>query len=329
MPRREFEMIAPSAPSTHDMRRIPGGVFAMGSERYYPEERPVRTVRVDGFWMDEAPVTNRAFARFVEATGHRTLAEIAPDPADYPGMPPEFAKPGSLLFMPAATPVDLQDFRQWWQFSFGTDWRHPHGPDSSLEGLWDHPVVHIAYADAQAYARWAGKALPTETEWEFAARGGLERAEFAWGDELAPGGAMLANYWQGEFPHRNLMTDGFLRTSPVGTYPPNGYGLFDMIGNVWEWTVDWFAVPKPARKTPGACCVPANPRGGTERESLDPCTPHVPIGRKVLKGGSHLCAENYCQRYRPAARHPQPVDSSTSHIGFRCIIRDNMEDMPS
>jgi sulfatase modifying factor 1 len=329
MPRREFEMIAHSAPSTHDMRRIPGGVFAMGSERYYPEERPVRTVRVDGFWMDEAPVTNRAFARFVEATGHRTLAEIAPDPADYPGMPPEFAQPGSLLFMPAATPVDLQDFRQWWQFSFGTDWRHPHGPDSSLEGLWDHPVVHIAYEDAQAYARWAGKALPTETEWEFAARGGLERAEFAWGDELAPGGAMLANYWQGEFPHRNLMTDGFLRTSPVGAYPPNGYGLFDMIGNVWEWTVDWFAVPKPARKTLGACCVPANPRGGTERESLDPCTPHVPIGRKVLKGGSHLCAENYCQRYRPAARHPQPVDSSTSHIGFRCIIRDNMEDMPS
>jgi sulfatase modifying factor 1 len=329
MPRREFEMIAHSAPSTHDMRRIPGGDFAMGSERYYPEERPVRTVRVDGFWMDETPVTNRAFARFVEATGHRTLAEIAPDPADYPGMPPEFAQPGSLLFMPAATPVDLQDFRQWWQFSFGTDWRHPHGPDSSLEGFWDHPVVHIAYEDAQAYARWAGKALPTETEWEFAARGGLERAEFAWGDELAPGGAMLANYWQGEFPHRNLMTDGFLRTSPVGAYPPNGYGLFDMIGNVWEWTVDWFAVPKPARKTSGACCVPANPRGGTERESLDPCTPHVPIGRKVLKGGSHLCAENYCQRYRPAARHPQPVDSSTSHIGFRCIIRDNMEDMPS
>ncbi|MCW2364596.1 formylglycine-generating enzyme required for sulfatase activity [Sphingobium sp. B7D2B] len=314
---------------TSNMRHIPGGVFAMGSERFYPEERPVRQVRVDGFWIDETPVTNRAFAEFVKATGHRTLAEIAPDPADYPGMPAEFARPGSLLFMPTSGPVDLHDFREWWQFSFGTDWQHPHGPDRALDGLWDHPVVHIAYEDAQAYADWAGKALPTEAEWEYAARGGSEGLDYAWGDELAPDGRVLANYWQGEFPYQNLMTDGYLRTSPVGTYPPNDYGLFDMIGNVWEWTVDWYALPEAETKPAGACCVPSNPRGGTERESVDPCTPHVPIGRKVLKGGSHLCAPNYCQRYRPAARHPQSVDSSTSHIGFRCIIRDNKEDMPS
>lgn len=318
-----------TTPSTEAMRHIPGGIFAMGSDRFYPEEQPVRQVRVDGFWIDETPVTNRDFARFVAATGHRTLAEIAPDPADYPGMPPELAKPGSLLFMPTSGPVDLRDFTQWWQFSFGTDWRHPHGPDSTLDDLWDHPVVHIAYEDAQAYADWAGKALPTEAEWEFAARGGLDRSDYAWGDELAPQGAMLANFWQGAFPHQNLMTDGFLRTSPVCTYPPNGYGLFDMIGNVWEWTADWYALHQPEQKLAGACCVPSNPRGGSERGSLDPCTPHVPIGRKVVKGGSHLCAPNYCQRYRPGARHPQSVDSSTSHIGFRCIIRDNQEDMPS
>ncbi|MGF7170544.1 formylglycine-generating enzyme required for sulfatase activity [Sphingobium xanthum] len=309
-------------PSTPGMQRLAGGVFAMGSERFYPEEAPVRQVRVDPFWIDEAPVTNRDFARFVAATGYRTLAETAPDPADYPGMPPELAQPGSLLFQPTAGPVDLEDFTQWWSFAFGADWRRPLGAGSSIEDKPDHPVVHVAYEDAQAYADWAGKSLPTEAEWEFAARGGLEGAEFAWGDELAPGGAMLANYWQGAFPHENSLLDGWARTSPIGTYPPNGYGLFDMVGNVWEWTVDWWSEPRAEAKSSGACCVPHNPRGGSERESIDPCTPHVPIGRKVLKGGSHLCAPNYCQRYRPAARHAQPIDSSTSHIGFRCVIRE-------
>jgi sulfatase modifying factor 1 len=309
-------------PSTPGMQRLAGGVFAMGSERFYPEEAPVRQVRVDPFWIDEAPVTNRDFARFVAATGYRTLAEIAPDPADYPGMPPELAQPGSLLFQPTAGPVDLEDFTQWWSFAFGADWRRPLGAGSSIEDKPDHPVVHVAYEDAQAYADWAGKSLPTEAEWEFAARGGLEGAEFAWGDELAPGGAMLANYWQGAFPHENSLLDGWARTSPIGTYPPNGYGLFDMVGNVWEWTVDWWSEPRAEAKSSGACCVPLNPRGGSEHESIDPCTPHVPIGRKVLKGGSHLCAPNYCQRYRPAARHAQPIDSSTSHIGFRCVIRE-------
>jgi sulfatase modifying factor 1 len=304
---------------TRDMRFVEGGAFAMGSDRFYPEEAPVRTVSVDGFWIDETPVTNRAFARFVEATGHCTLAEIAPDPRDYPGMPPEMARAGSLLFQRTRGPVDLQDYSQWWSFSFGTDWRHPHGPDSSLDGLEDHPVVHVALEDAEAYARWAGKALPTEAEWEFAARGGLDGADYAWGDELAPGGICQANYWQGAFPFSNLLEDGYERTSPVRTYAANGHGLFDMIGNVWEWTTDWYGQPRTERKAKGSCCVPTNPRGGTKRESLEPGAP--PIGRKVLKGGSHLCAPNYCQRYRPAARHPQAVDSSTSHIGFRCIMR--------
>lgn len=309
-------------PSTLGMQHLAGGVFAMGSERFYPEEAPVRQVRVDPFWIDEAPVTNSDFARFVAATGYRTLAETAPDPADYPGMPPELAQPGSLLFQPTAGPVDLEDFTQWWSFAFGADWRRPLGAGSSIDDKPDHPVVHVAFEDAQAYADWAGKSLPTEAEWEFAARGGLEGAEFAWGDVLAPDGAMLANYWQGAFPHENSLLDGWARTSPIGTYPPNGYGLFDMVGNVWEWTIDWWSEPRADAKSSGACCVPHNPRGGSERESIDPCTPHVPIGRKVLKGGSHLCAPNYCQRYRPAARHAQPIDSSTSHIGFRCVIRE-------
>ena len=304
------------------MIHLPDGAFLMGSDRFYPEEAPVRRVQVDGFWIDETPVTNRDFARFVEATGHVTLAEIAPDPKDYPGMDPAMAQAGSLLFQRTSGPVPLNDASQWWRFSIGTNWRHPHGPDTELDILADHPVVHVAYADAEAYAAWAGKALPTEAEWEYAARGGLDGADYAWGDELAPGGVCQANYWRGAFPFANILSDGYEWTSPVRIYPANGYGLFDMIGNVWEWTSDWFAQPRIERKAKGSCCVPANPRGGTKRESLDPADPAVPIPRKVLKGGSHLCAANYCQRYRPAARHPQAVDSSTSHIGFRCIIRD-------
>jgi formylglycine-generating enzyme required for sulfatase activity len=308
---------------TQDMRFVPGGTFLMGSDRFYPEEAPARRVQVDGFWIDEAPVTNRDFALFVAATGYRTLAEIAPDAKDYPGMDPAMARAGSLLFQRTAGPVDLFDYSQWWTFSFGTDWRHPHGPDSSAEELPDHPVVHVAYQDAETYARWAGKALPTEAEWEYAARGGLDGADYAWGDTLAPDGRMLANYWQGAFPYGNTLEDGYERTSPVRSYPANGYGLYDMIGNVWEWTTDWFAQHRIERKAKGSCCVPSNPRGGTKRESFDPATPRVSIPRKVLKGGSHLCAANYCQRYRPAARHPQAVDSATSHIGFRCIVRDH------
>jgi formylglycine-generating enzyme len=304
----------------HDtMIAIPGGTFAMGSASFYPEEAPVRQVRVDPFRIDATPVTNAQFARFVSATGHVTFAEIAPDPKHYPGMPPELAQPGSLVFEPTLGPADLASLA-WWQFRIGANWRAPQGPGSSLQGLEDHPVVHLAHADAEAYALWAGKELPTEAEWEWAARGGLADADYAWGGELAPHGAMLANYWQGPFPHGNTLEDGWLRTSPVHAFPANGYGLYDMIGNVWEWTQDWFAQPRVEKKRSDTCCIPANPRGGNRGQSIDKSDPSR-IPRKVMKGGSHLCAESYCQRYRPAARYAQPVDTTTGHVGFRCVVR--------
>ncbi|MFO6448347.1 formylglycine-generating enzyme family protein [Erythrobacter sp. NE805] len=305
------------------MVHIPGGTFTMGSERFYPEEAPLRRVRVDPFWIDAAPVTNAQFAAFVAATGHVTLAEIPPDPKDYPGLLPGMDRAGSLVFTRPEGPVDTHDAAQWWRFVAGACWRHPLGPGSDLEGLSDHPVVQVAYADALAYAKWAGKDLPTEAEFEFAARGGLEGADYAWGDELAPGGAMLANYWQGAFPGENTLADGWERTSPVRHFPANGYGLHDMIGNTWEWTRDWWsAVPVTGAGKKSPCCAISNPRGGTLRGSLDHSLPGVRIGRKVIKGGSHLCAANYCRRYRPAARHPETIDTSTTHIGFRCVVRE-------
>jgi len=297
----------------------------MGSERFYPEEAPLRRVSVDGFWIDTAPVTNRQFAEFIAATGYTTVAQVAPDPIDYPGLRPEMAQPGSLVFHKTAAPVDTSNPAHWWRFEFGADWRHPLGPDSDIDalGLWDHPVVHVAYADAVAFAQWAGKDLPTEAEWEYAAWGGADGLDYAWGDELAPGGAMMANYWQGLFPFANQLLDGWERTSPVGSYPPNGYGLQDMIGNTWEWTRDWWSdKPEvPRKKAAQSCCTLVNPRGAKLKDSFDRAQPEVRIGRKVLKGGSHLCAANYCQRYRPAARHPEMIDTSTSHIGFRCVRR--------
>ena len=301
---------------------IAGGTFRMGSDRHYPEEAPVHRVTVSGFWMDRTPVTNRRFREFVNSTGYVTFAEIAPAAEDYPGALPHMLKAGSLVFAPPrCRVVDLSDWSQWWRFKFGADWRHPHGPDSSIRGRDEHPVVHIAYRDAEAYARWAGRELPTEAEWEYAARGGLDGAEFAWGDELTPGGRHMANTWQGEFPRQNLLHDGYRGTSPVTAFPPNGYGVHDMIGNVWEWTSDWYA-PQHEADAPKACCIPENPRGARQEASYDPCQPTIRIPRKVLKGGSHLCAPSYCRRYRPAARHAQPVDTSTCHIGFRCVMRD-------
>ncbi|MFL5064092.1 MAG: formylglycine-generating enzyme family protein [Xanthobacteraceae bacterium] len=305
----------------HDMVWVEGGTFRMGSDRHYPEEAPVHRVTVAGFWIDRTPVTNRDFRKFVNAAGYVTFAEIPPDPKDYPGALPHMLKAGSLMFDPPKHPVDLSDWSQWWRFKFGADWRRPYGPRSSISGLDDHPVVHIAFRDAEAYAAWAGKELPTEAEWEFAARGGLDGAEFAWGDEFMPGGQPMANTWQGDFPHQNLAKNGHQRLSPVMSFPPNGYGLRDMIGNVWEWTTDWWSTRHEA-DAPKACCIPENPRGGPEAASDDPCQPNIRIARKVLKGGSHLCAPSYCRRYRPAARHAQPVDTSTSHIGFRCIVRE-------
>jgi formylglycine-generating enzyme required for sulfatase activity len=320
MPERTLNVIQPEAAApTAGMIWIPGGSFRMGSEKHYPEEAPVHRVSVDGFWMDRCPVTNADFRRFVKETGYSTFAEIPPKAEDYPGALPEMLYAGSLVFVKQRSRVDLGRCT-WWTFLRGAAWRYPYGPESSLEGLDDHPVVHVAYRDVEAYAKWAGKELPTEAEWEFAARGGLDGAEFAGGDELYRNGRHQANTWQGEFPWQNLRSDGYERTSPVHAFPPNGYGLLDMIGNVWEWTTDWYQQRHPAEKQK-ACCVPHNPRGGNEEASYDPAQPEFKIPRRVLKGGSHLCAPNYCRRYRPAARYAHPVDTSTCHVGFRCIVR--------
>jgi formylglycine-generating enzyme len=286
------------------MVEVPTDTFRMGSDRFYPEERPVREVSVDGFWIDRHPVTVAEFRRFVKATGHVTWAEHAPKAADYPDADPELLVPGSLVFGMTSGPVDLTDYTNWWAWTPGADWRHPEGPDSNVGGRERHPVTHVSYSDAVAYAEWAGKSLPTEAEWEYTARGGLEQAVFTWGDEFAPKGRMMANTWQGEFPWQNLRLDGYEGTSPVGKFPPNGFGLCDMAGNVWEWTVDQFE-----HQTIRACCAPQRDDAG-ER-----------YPRHVIKGGSHLCAPNYCLRYRPAARQAETVDTTTSHIGFRCIFR--------
>lgn len=302
------------------MQWIPGGTFVMGSDAHYPEEGPAHSVAVDGFWIDRTAVTNAEFARFVADTGHVTLAERPADPALYPDALPELLAPASVVFVPTNGPVDLRDPYHWWTYVAGADWRHPYGPDSSLDGLDDHPVVHVAWEDVEAYARWRGKDLPTEAEWEFAARGGLDGAEYAWGDELTPGGVHLANTWQGDFPRENLALDGFERTAPVGSFPPNGYGLFEMTGNTWEWTSDWYQTHADGRHH-HPCCTVSNPRGGDRDDSYDPQTPDVRIPRKVMKGGSFLCAPNYCRRYRPAARMSQPIDTSTCHLGFRCVVR--------
>ncbi len=299
---------------------IEGGAFMMGSNDHYPEEAPVHPVKVDGFFMDEAPVTNRDFLAFVNATGYVTFAEKRIEARSYPGAPPQNLRAGSLVFTPPTKPLTSRDISQWWIFTHGANWRRPLGRKSSIGNILDHPVVHIAFCDAEAYAAWAGKELPTEAEWEFAARGGLDQAEFAWGDELTPDGKHMANTWQGGFPSQNLMEDGFERTSPVRTYPPNGYGLYDMIGNTWEWTVDFWTTrhPEAAAKP---CCIPSNPRNLDPDGSINPAQAQLAIPRKVLKGGSHLCAPNYCRRYRPASRHAQEIDTSTSHVGFRCIVR--------
>jgi formylglycine-generating enzyme required for sulfatase activity len=256
-------------------------------------------------------VTVAEFRRFVKATGYVTWADKPPDPADYPDADPELLVPGSLVFRKAPGPVDLRDYRNWWEWTPGADWRHPEGPGSNVGGRERHPVTHVTHVDAAAYAEWAGKALPTEAEWEYAARGGLDGAIFAWGDEFMLKGRMMANTWQGEFPWQNLLLDRYEGTSPVETYPPNGYGVYDMTGNVWEWTDDWFIVPDLVA-SPG-CCAPSSARSSLPLEER--------FSRRVIKGGSHLCAPNYCLRYRPAARQGEAVDTSTGHIGFRCVVR--------
>jgi formylglycine-generating enzyme required for sulfatase activity len=302
------------------MTWIPGGAFEMGSNDFYPEEQPVHRVSVDGFWMDEHPVTNAEFRRFIKATGYLTVAERKPNPVDYPDADPALLVPGSLVFRRPPRRVRLDDPRGWWAYVPGACWKHPEGPGSSLNGRDRHPVVQVAYEDAAAYAGWAGKTLPTEVEWEFAARGGLEGAVYVWGDEFAPRGRLQANTWQGEFPFQNLKTDGYEGTSPVGAFPANGYGLHDMAGNVWEWTSDYFT-PRHTVEAGKTCCTPRNPKvePAEHRFALDQTGARLP--RKVVKGGSHLCAPNYCLRYRPSARQGETIETSTSHIGFRCVVR--------
>jgi formylglycine-generating enzyme required for sulfatase activity len=260
-----------------DMVWVPGGTFLMGSDHHYPEEAPAHRVTVDGFWIDRHTVTNAEFTRFVRKTGHVTVAERAADAADYPGARPELLVPASTVFMSPGRPVDLRDPYQWWTYVPGADWRHPQGPGSSIKRKPDHPVVHVAWADVEAYARWAGKELPTEAEWELAARGGLDGATFAWGEELNPGGRWMANTWQGEFPNQNLELDGYAGTAPVGRFPANGYGLYDVTGNVWEWTGDWY---QAHGEVAHACCTVTNPRGGARERSVDPAGPggHPPQG---------------------------------------------------
>ena len=295
----------------------------MGSADFYPEEAPVTHAALDGFWIDERPVTVAEFRRFVRATGHVTVAERPLDVSQYPEADLDLLVPGALVFHPTQGPVDLNDYTNWWTYVPGAKWRHPEGPDSTLDGRDRHPVTQVAFEDAEAYARWVGKELPTEAEWEYAARGGLEGAVFAWGDEFTPKGKVMANTWHGEFPWRRLPAHRHERTSPVASFPPNGYGLFDMTGNVWEWTADFF-LPGHEGAAEHPCCAPRNPRV-TSPETDGSGGVGAQIPRRVTKGGSHLCAPNYCLRYRPAARQGSAVDTSTGHIGFRCVVRQPLK----
>src|SRR3954453_1074717 len=296
-------MTPPAAAMTLEgMRRLAGGSFLMGCEDFYPEEGPVRRVEVEAFWIDTHPVTVAQFRRFVKATGYVTVAERPLDPSDYPDADAAALVPGALVFQPARGPVDLRDFRNWWAYVPGATWQRPEGPGSDTYARARHPVTQVAYEDAVAYAAWAGKALPTEAEWERAARGGLEGARFAWGDELLPAGRHLANWWQGEFPWQNLALDGWPGTSPVASFPANGFGLHDMCGNVWEWTADRVTSPATDAAAPACCAPPPAPAPA-------PAPAPELIPRQVIKGGSHLCAPSYCLRFRPAARQFEAVDT--------------------
>ncbi|CAN5397716.1 formylglycine-generating enzyme family protein [soil metagenome] len=288
-----------------EMIALEAGSFAMGSEKFYADEGPVHFATVSAFEIDIHPVTNAQFAEFVDATGYVTVAERTIDPRDFPGMDPADAVPGALVFRRTDGPVDLANWRQWWAWVPGASWRHPYGPDSTNDPA--HPVVQVSFDDAQAYAAWVDRRLPTEAEWEFAARAGLDGATYAWGEELHPEGRLMANTWQGSFPWRNTGALGWAGTSPVGSFPPNGFGLFDMIGNVWEWTTDAYFPEHRTMEGTSCSCGP-----GTSERQAD-------SDRLVLKGGSHLCAPEYCLRYRPAARSPQSIDTATTHIGFRCV----------
>jgi len=314
-------MAAPDAPTNSSnspagMAWVPGGEFSMGSEEpQFRDARPSHRVRVDGFWIDRTEVTNAQFAKFVDATGYVTVAEKAPRAEDFPGAPPENLVAGSVVFAPPPGPVPLDTHFRWWTYVKGANWRHPEGPASDLKDRENHPVVHVAWQDAQAYAKWAGKRLPTEAEWEFAARGGLDRKPYVWGDDFKPGGKFMANSFQGHFPDKNNAEDGFAGAAPVGSFPPNGYGLYDTAGNVWEWCADWYRPDYYARLAAAGDKVATNPQGPPD--SLDPQEPGVP--KRVMKGGSYLCTDQYCSRYMPGGRGKGEPDTGTSHVGFRCV----------
>lgn len=306
-----------------EMIFVPAGTFMMGSEKFYPEERPRQRATVRHFWIDKFPVTNNEFKKFVDETSYVTVAERGLRTEEFPGIPGEFLAGASMVFKKPSAPGDATDHRKYWHHIKGACWKNPEGPESTIEGRENHPVVHVAFEDVQAYARWIGKELPTEAEWEYAAKGGLEHAEFSWGNTDTQLTKPMANTWQGIFPHENLNIDGFEGTSPVGAFPPNGYGLHDMVGNVWEWTCDDYGphVSPPGfslKKWYAGFDHTARSHNGYHDEKSP-----TQIPRKVIKGGSYLCAPNYSLRYRPAARQPQAIDITMSHIGFRCIRRIN------
>ena len=323
LPTVESRIAAPTSVPA-GMAWIPGGEFSMGmadprgmahgGDEAMSDARPIHRVHVDGFWMDRTDVTNAEFARFVKATGYVTVAERKPLAKDFPGVAAEQLVAGSIVFTPPDHSVALSDYSQWWRYAPGADWRHPLGPQSSIRERGSYPVVQIAYEDAAAYARWAGKRLPTEAEWEFAARGGLTGKPYVWGDEMRPNGRWMANTFQGRFPDDGRDSDGFAGLAPVARYPANGYGLYDMTGNVWQWTGDWYR-PDAYAALQAKSEVAWNPKGPDS--SFDPDEPGTP--KRVQRGGSFLCTEQYCSRYLVGSRGKGDVSSATNHIGFRCV----------
>ena len=307
----DIRQVLPAGIAPQGMVWVPPGSFSMGSRfARFDDARPIHRVELDGFWMDETPVTNQEFARFVMATGHPTTAERKPTAKELPDVPEDKRVAGAVVFTPPSKTVSLDDVSNWWTYVPGASWRHPEGPGSDLKGREKHPVVQVSWDDVNAYAKWAGKRLPTEAEWEYAARGGLTQMPYVWGKQFRPGGKYMSNTFQGSFPNRNTKLDGWERTSPVKSFSPNGFGLYDMAGNVWQWCSDWY------RPDYYEHCQRRNPKGPSD--SFDPSEPGIP--KRVQRGGSFLCSDQYCSRYMPGGRGKGAADTGASHVGFRCVI---------